>query len=210
MQPCDDLADLLSAFADGQTCPAQTEFIGAHLEQCRDCRAAIERHYETGRLLRLSGDDHWVPPDLRLRVARAYSVRGSQPSRLPFLAALTLSVTVLTGILQIAAPRVLVHDALPESTARSTIIAWMARPGCVACQPIQPPRPTTGSVAGFAAATRIAAEASSSRAPASASAASAPGIGPGVPTDAPRPFTQARLVSSRLYGHRGQYLIARL
>ncbi len=133
MQPCSELAELLSAYADGQTVPAQTEFIGAHLEQCGRCRAVVERHLETARLVLLAGDDDWAPPDLRLRVARAYSGRAPGASRHSFLASVAISVAALGCMLQIASSHVLLRDASTASPATSTAVAWMARPGCDGC-----------------------------------------------------------------------------
>jgi anti-sigma factor RsiW len=69
---CADLAELISAYADDQTRPAQTEFLEAHLAVCLRCRATLQRYRQTARLLRLADPaDEWRVPDLRLRLAHA-------------------------------------------------------------------------------------------------------------------------------------------
>jgi hypothetical protein len=69
---CADLVELISAYADRQTMPAQTEFVEAHLACCRTCRDTLRRHREVARLLQHADEaDHWQVPDLRLRVIHA-------------------------------------------------------------------------------------------------------------------------------------------
>jgi anti-sigma factor RsiW len=69
---CPDLVELISAYADGQTVPAQTEFVEAHLAGCRPCRVLLRRDREVALLLQhADGADEWQIPDLRLRVIHA-------------------------------------------------------------------------------------------------------------------------------------------
>src|SRR5262249_46134373 len=80
--PCAELDELISAYADEETAPAQTEFLRLHLESCARCTAVLRRYRETRRLLAFSSDDAWTPPDLRLRVTHAY-LRQSRSLRRP-------------------------------------------------------------------------------------------------------------------------------
>jgi anti-sigma factor RsiW len=119
--PCAELDELISAYADGETVPAQTEVLQMHLETCARCTAVLRRHRETRRLLAFASDDAWTPPDLRLRVTQAYRLQSQSARRsrvvrpvAACVAVLVLLVGVLLGqavLLQNATGRPAPHVA---------------------------------------------------------------------------------------------------
>lgn len=100
---CTQFDELLSAYADGETVPAQSEFLELHLATCGRCQQVLKRYQDTRRLLQSALDDRWIPPDLSRRVAHAY--RGSRGipwlvtviGRLSVGAAALLVVALLVG-----------------------------------------------------------------------------------------------------------------
>jgi anti-sigma factor RsiW len=96
---CADLEELISAYADGQTVPAQAEFVEAHVATCGRCQLVLRRHQETRRLLSQLGGDDWVPPDLRFRVVQAYRRRQPALKRPWLLAGSTGTVAALLLVL---------------------------------------------------------------------------------------------------------------
>jgi hypothetical protein len=114
---CVDLSDLLSAYADGQTLPAQSEAVEAHLAGCAYCRRVLARFKQTNTLLSLTRGETWTPPDLRLRVRLAYQ-RAEQPKRRSvWLAAITAGVAAagLTGAVIFSQAQTLVTGATPTT-----------------------------------------------------------------------------------------------
>ncbi|HVA88835.1 MAG TPA: zf-HC2 domain-containing protein [Chloroflexota bacterium] len=78
---CADLAEWISAYADGQTAGADSEAVQAHLNDCAVCQAVLRRHRRTSGLLRLASGDSWNPPDLRLLIAHGIAGDRRQPRR---------------------------------------------------------------------------------------------------------------------------------
>lgn len=111
---CADLDELISAYADGQTVPAQREFVEAHIHECSRCRAVLRRHQQTRRLLHLLNDNTWTPPDMRLRVAHAYRRRQQGAVWRPQLAAgVAASLAVLLFVAALAGGQGPWHAAAP-------------------------------------------------------------------------------------------------
>jgi hypothetical protein len=116
---CVDLGDLLSAYADGQTLPAQTAAVEAHLAGCAYCRRVLARFQQTGSLLALTRGEVWTPPDLRLRVRLACQ-QGEQTRHGPAwhlamaagVAALGLSGALFFG--QALAPSLVATPTVPH------------------------------------------------------------------------------------------------
>jgi predicted anti-sigma-YlaC factor YlaD len=141
---CADLAELISAYADGQTVPAQTEFVEAHLLSCPRCQAVLRRHQQTRRLLHFSMHDAWTPPDMRLRVAHAYNRRRAnrRPVLLGGAMAGAAAVLLTLGLLgaHLAGPQA-ARPAGLGSTSRPVMLADNAAPAsCKTCTPAAPRR----------------------------------------------------------------------
>lgn len=138
--PCAELADLLSAYADGQTTPAQTEYVEAHLAHCPRCRRVMQRHVEVRHLIRLGTDDAWTPPDLSLRVTRALQGRYPRARQRPssFLRAGGSVIAVLLALQLLGLPASQ-PGASPTATVPSAIPTH-------ALFPRTPPRRTPAAV----------------------------------------------------------------
>jgi anti-sigma factor RsiW len=123
--PCPDLDELLSAYADGQALPAQSEFLELHLRSCVRCQNVLHQYRLTRRLLQTALDDCWVPPDLAGRVAAAERTPQRRLRAMIGLAALTAAVCTLT----------LRAGGLPRTTAEPG-----PTPSPVTALPTTPPR----------------------------------------------------------------------
>ena len=135
---CSELDELLSAYADGQTVPAQNEFLEAHLTACWRCQAVLQRYRRTSLLLRRSLDDRWAPPDISMRVARTYARlqhRNYRRLKLAVLAFLALLVTGIAGSQTLFQSASQPYDPpQPKSAAASTL----GRPVDQAAQTLSP------------------------------------------------------------------------
>ena len=99
MRPQASPDELVSAYADGQTTPAQSAFVEALIRGDPHYRALLQRYRETSSLLRRLDDERWTPPDLRLRIALAQGrvvgrVRWVPTARSGFGAALVILATL--------------------------------------------------------------------------------------------------------------------
>jgi hypothetical protein len=108
--PCSELDELLSAFADGQTVPAQTEFIESHLGACQRCQGMVRRYRQTRTIIQSAFDDRWTPPDLSLRVAHAYR-RQQLTSRRPLWMA---GIAAFCAAMIVLVAGLLATHALPQ------------------------------------------------------------------------------------------------
>jgi hypothetical protein len=139
------MVELLSAFADGQTTPAESRALEAHLADCPACQAVLRRHRQTRQLLNLARDDRWTPPDLRLRVAYA-ARRQPQPPRRPWL--LAGAGSMVAALLVALALHALAGMSASQSIARPATrspVAPAVHPavrGCRACQAVRLARRT--------------------------------------------------------------------
>jgi len=135
---CTQFDELLSAYADGETVPAQSEFLELHLTTCGRCQLELKRHQDTRRLLQSALDDRWIPPDLSRRVAHAY--RGSRG--IPWLVTMIGRLSVGAAALLVVA---LLVDrvGLPSAQVVPQTVSTVATPTparCVHCSRQMPAR----------------------------------------------------------------------
>jgi predicted anti-sigma-YlaC factor YlaD len=125
---CAEMVELISAYADGQTTPAETQSIKAHLADCNHCRAVLRRQQQTRRLLHLVGDDTWTPPDLRLRVAQALRrPERARPRRWGVLSAAVAGIAALVVAIGLLGGQVLPQQAAPPPAAQPSHVVVHAR-----------------------------------------------------------------------------------
>ncbi|MDP2211181.1 MAG: zf-HC2 domain-containing protein [Candidatus Aquicultor sp.] len=74
MSKCDDVQELLSAYIDNELVDDERRWVGAHLDECTECRATVTALQETIAALR-GLDDFEVPPEL------AGSLRRIEPGK---------------------------------------------------------------------------------------------------------------------------------
>ncbi len=118
MLGCPEFDDLVSAYADGETVPAQREFLQLHLATCGRCQAALARHRNTRRLLQSALDDRWVPPDLSERVARAYRRSRGIPRLTAVIARAGIGIAALLVVTSLLVGRVgLLHSGVFQASA---------------------------------------------------------------------------------------------
>jgi hypothetical protein len=129
---CTELDELVSAYADGQTVPAQSESLEQHVASCSRCRGVLRRQRTTRLLLQGALNDRWVPPDLTLRIAYQLRRRDERGRPARIAAACTVGIAALAvafgivvshGPVQVAAPAVPVVDEIQAPSAS----------GCEAC-----------------------------------------------------------------------------
>ena len=126
---CADLDELISAYADRQTVPAQSEVVEAHLAGCARCTALFQKHRQTRRLLRLAYDDAWTPPDMRLRVARGYAATQRHAVRPTRPAALAAGLCAMVLALGLVYEQAQMHQAATSTPAHPVTTHQAAVPG---------------------------------------------------------------------------------
>jgi anti-sigma factor RsiW len=110
---CTELDDLLSAYADGETVPAQSEFLELHLATCSRCQLVLARYRDTRRLIKSALDDRWAPPDLSDRIACAYRRSHGVPRLITVIGRLSVGVAALLVITTLLLGRVgLLHPTV--------------------------------------------------------------------------------------------------
>ncbi|MDB5057505.1 MAG: putative anti-sigma factor [Chloroflexi bacterium] len=106
---CSDLGELLSSYVDGQTVPAQTEFIEAHLGTCQRCQDLVRHYRRTRAIIQFGLDDRWTPPDLGLRVVHA--CQQQHTCRRPLS---TTGIMAATAALVVLVASLLATHAFPQ------------------------------------------------------------------------------------------------
>ena len=99
---CQDLQELLSAYADGESGQTQCDFIEEHLAGCTECRAALAQYQEDGRqLTSLRNISHTVSLK-KVVMSRVKAAARHRQGRRRLLPAFVGAVSVITmGIIAI-------------------------------------------------------------------------------------------------------------
>ncbi|MDI6817009.1 MAG: zf-HC2 domain-containing protein [Actinomycetota bacterium] len=74
MSKCDDVQELLSAYIDNELADDERRWVGAHLDECTECRATVAALQEAIAAVK-SLDDFEVPPEL------TSNLRGIEPGK---------------------------------------------------------------------------------------------------------------------------------
>jgi anti-sigma factor RsiW len=136
---CTEFDDLLSAYADGETVPAQSEFLELHMATCSRCQQALARYRNTRRLIQSALDDRWVPPDLSDRVARAYWQSRGIPRLTVVIGRLGVGIAALLVVSSLLLGRagMLPTDIVQHGSPVAASIAPRLCDSCAARQPVK-------------------------------------------------------------------------
>ncbi len=135
---CTQFDELLSAYADGETVPAQSEFLELHLATCGRCQSVLADYRSTRHLIQSALDDRWVPPDLSARVAQAYRRSRGIPRLATVIGRLSVGAAALAVALV-----ALTHGGLPSASLDRHGPAGVAThvpAHCTSCSPQHPAR----------------------------------------------------------------------